>query len=257
MTSITYIGHATTLIEMDGIRLLTDPILRDRVSLLKRRGPSVDPSLYQNIDAVLISHLHYDHLDLPSLRMIGVDVPLIVPRGSARLFHRNGFQVVKEIRRGSIVTIGGLMVKATYARHNSFRFPFGLIAACLGFIIQGPYSIYFPGDTDIFPGMARLADQLDVALLPVWGWGPTLGSGHMDPTVAATALTLLNPRLAIPIHWGTLHPSGLGRLNPRRFLTDPPHIFARAAARLAPDVEVRIVSPGASTSMERSEANDR
>jgi L-ascorbate metabolism protein UlaG (beta-lactamase superfamily) len=125
-----------------------------------------------------------------------------------------------------------------------------LSASCLGFIIEGAYSIYFPGDTDIFPGMAHLAEQLDVALLPIWGWGPTLGPGHMNPAVAATALTLLNPRLAIPIHWGTLYPSGLGRLNPRRFLTDPPHHFARLAARVAPTVEVRIVPPGGSVSVD-------
>ena len=164
------------------------------------------------------------------------------------LFHRNGFQSVEEIRRGQLTTIGNLRVRATHARHNSVRSPFSLAASCLGFIIQGAYSIYFPGDTDIFPGMARLADHLDVALLPIWGWGPTLGPGHMNPAVAATALTLLNPRLAIPIHWGTLHPSGLGRLNPRRFLTEPPHRFARLAAQVAPTVEVCIVPPGGSVS---------
>ena len=82
---------------------------------------------------------------------------------------------------------------------------------------------------------------LDVALLPVWGWGPSLGAGHMDPArAAAEAAALLRPRLAIPIHWGTLYPVALHRVRPIP-LTDPPHLFARFAASLAPDVDVRIV----------------
>jgi L-ascorbate metabolism protein UlaG (beta-lactamase superfamily) len=76
----------------------------------------------------------------------------------------------------------------------------------------------------------------------VWGWGPSLGSGHLDPERAAEALALLRPRLAVPIHWGTLFP----RIVPdrRQRLSDPPHELARAAARLAPDVEVRVLAPG-------------
>ena len=99
-----------------------------------------------------------------------------------------------------------------------------------------------------------LADNLDVALLPVWGWGPTLGTGHMNPYRAAEALQLLQPRLAIPIHWGTFFPFGLGRIMPR-LLIDPPHLFALAAAKLAPEVETQIIPPGQSISIE-GEAND-
>jgi L-ascorbate metabolism protein UlaG (beta-lactamase superfamily) len=247
--SITYVGHATTLIEMDGTRLLTDPLLRDRITLLQRRGQPVEPAAYQNIDAVLISHLHYDHLDLPSLRLIGLDTRLIVPWGSGRLFRRQGFQWIEELHQDDITAVGSLLVRATDAKHDRSRFPLGLRADCLGFVIQGAYSVYFPGDTDFFPEMASLADSLDVALLPVWGWGPTLGPGHMDPLAAAKALTLLQPKLAMPIHWGSLHPPGLGWLNPRRFLTHPPYTFATCAAQLAPQVKVQIVSPGGSISL--------
>lgn len=250
VSRITYVGHATVLIELDGQCILTDPILRNQVTFLRRRGMPVDPALFQEIDAVLISHLHYDHLDFPSLRLLGYDKRLIVPRGAARLFHRHGFRHIEEIRRGEVTMVGDLPVRATHADHSEYRHPFGLRTPALGFLIGGSYEIYFPGDTDLFPEMADLSDNLDVALLPVWGWGPTLGPGHMDPLQAAKTLRLLRPRLAIPIHWGSLHPWGLDLLNPRQFLTDPPYAFARHAAQLAPDVKTHIIAPGQAVSLE-------
>ena len=81
-TRITYIGHATTLIEVGGLRLLTDPILRGRVAHLRRRGPVIAREWLDRIDAVLLSHLHLDHLDLPSLRRLPRTTQLLVPRGA-------------------------------------------------------------------------------------------------------------------------------------------------------------------------------
>jgi L-ascorbate metabolism protein UlaG (beta-lactamase superfamily) len=110
-------------------------------------------------------------------------------------------------------------------------------------MVSGSQRIYFAGDTDLFPEMETLGDQLDVALLPVWGWGPTLGAGHMTPERAAEALALLQPTLAIPIHWGTLHPWGMGWWQPD-FLSTPPYLFANHARTVAPAVQVQIVKPG-------------
>ena len=116
----------------------------------------------------------------------------------------------------------------------------------LGYLVHGTHSVYFAGDTDLFPGMAQIGElNLGVALLPVWGWGPSLGPGHMDPYRAALALRLLKPRLAIPIHWGTLYPLGFIP-SWAGFLSDPPHRFAWFAKRLAPEVEVAILQPGES-----------
>lgn len=244
--TLTYIGHATTLIEMDGVRILTDPVLRRRVSHLRRRHTPLEMVVAQRIDAVLISHLHFDHLDLPSLRMLAPSTRLIVPRGTARLLGR--FKGVEEIGLGETATVGAVTITATYASHVRERFPFGPTAECLGFIIQGHYHIYFAGDTALFPEMATLGEQLDVALLPVWGWGPTLGPGHMNPLEAAEALVLLRPRLAVPIHWGTLHPIGLGWLKPR-FLSEPPLEFVQHAARLTPQVKIRVIAPGETISL--------
>ncbi|MDQ2943846.1 MAG: MBL fold metallo-hydrolase, partial [Candidatus Dormibacteraeota bacterium] len=84
---------------------------------------------------------------------------------------------------------------------------------------------------------------VDVALIPVWGWGPRLGAGHLDPARGAEAVRLIRPRLAIPIHWGTFYPFELARFWPKP-LADPPLDFAREVARVAPDTAVRVLAPG-------------
>ncbi|HLF26188.1 MAG TPA: MBL fold metallo-hydrolase [Anaerolineae bacterium] len=243
---LTYLGHATVLIDLDGVRLLTDPLLRQRAVHLRRRSSPIDPIGCLPVDAVLISHLHWDHLDLPSLRALGHHTRLIVPRGAARALRGWGFQRVEEIAAGETTRVGGVKVEATSAHHVGFRLPFGPRTACLGYIVRGSHQVYFAGDTDLFPGMAELGNDLDAALLPVWGWGPTLGAGHLDPWRAAEALALLRPRIAVPIHWGTFCPLGMGWARPR-FLTHPPVAFAQHAAQLAPEVEVRIITPGQPT----------
>ena len=245
---VTYVGHATTLIEMGGSRLLTDPVLRQRLYHLRRQSAPIAEHLLERLDAVLISHLHRDHLDLPSLRKLGSGTRLIVPNGAGALLRKHGFRRVEELRQGERTSVGGVTVTATVAIHNGGRGPFGAVADTLGYIVgdrltDGHPSVYFAGDTDVFPGMADLAGSLDLALLPVWGWGPTLGPGHMDPQRAAEACQLLLPRLAIPIHWGTLYPLALHHIRPV-FLTQPPQLFVQFMLRMAPQVQVRVLQPG-------------
>lgn len=240
---LTYIGHATVLIEMDGVRLLTDPILRNRVGGIRRQSQRVHPAWQSDLDAVLISHLHLDHLDLPSLRMLDRKVHLIAPAGTADVLYGEGFDNIEEVRIADTTTVGEVKITTTYAHHPGGRYPFGPAADCVGYLINGSSSIYFAGDTDIFPEMAGLEPELDVALLPVWGWGPTLRGDHMCPRRAAESLTLLQPKMAVPIHWGTFAPIGMGWIQPR-FLSDPPQDFKGHANDIAPDVNVRIVPPG-------------
>jgi L-ascorbate metabolism protein UlaG (beta-lactamase superfamily) len=242
-TCITYVGHATLLIEIDGVRLLTDPILAPHVNGFLRRHHLLPATAVDGVDAILISHLHHDHLHLPSLQLMGPETLIIVPPGSATMLRRRGFPNVVELAVGAVHWVKGISIQATYAVHGGRRPPFGPTADCLGFLINGTQRIYFAGDTDLFAQMEGIGAGLDLALLPVWGWGPTLGAGHMDPLRAAEALTLLRPRLAMPIHWGTLHPLGMGWWQPR-FLTKPPQQFADYARALAPAVCVQIVPPG-------------
>jgi L-ascorbate metabolism protein UlaG (beta-lactamase superfamily) len=243
---IVFLGHAAVLIELDGVRLLTDPLLRGHVAHLRRQAPPVTKALFADPDAVLISHLHHDHLDLGSLRLLGRDVPLIVPVGAGEWMRRRGFVTVKELDVGEVAKVATLAVTAVQAHHDGRRLG-GPRAATLGYVVNGRRAVYFAGDTELFAEMVNFPRALDVALLPVAGWGPTLGPGHMDPLDAARAVQLIEPRVAIPVHWGTLLPIGLRRHRAR--LGDPPRLFAEHVASLAPGVEVRILSPGQGTEL--------
>jgi L-ascorbate metabolism protein UlaG (beta-lactamase superfamily) len=245
---IVFIGHSTVLIELDGIRLLTDPLLRRRVAHLRRQPELVELGVAAAADAVLISHLHRDHLDIASLRLLGSDMPLLVPAGASAWLRRRSFGSVTELSVGDVADVGSLTVTAVPARHDGRRHPGGLRAEAVGYVVRGRRAIYFAGDTELYEQMSELSPQLDAALLPVAGWGSRLGPGHMDPLDAARAVGLLNPRLAIPIHWGTLLPAGLAR-DRRARLEDPPHLFARHVARIAPSTEVRLLAPGQQTAL--------
>jgi L-ascorbate metabolism protein UlaG (beta-lactamase superfamily) len=192
---------------------------------------------------VLISHLHHDHLDLPSMRLLRRETPVIAPTGAGPLLRSNGFDDVTELDPGGSTTVGATTIEAVPARHGGRRLPFGPSGPALGFRIRGEHEVYFAGDTNVFPEMAELAGDLDLALIPVGGWGPTLRGGHMDPTRAAEALTLLRPRIAVAIHWGTLWPIGLSRVRRDRF-EEPARRFIAEAARVAPSVSVPLLDPG-------------
>jgi L-ascorbate metabolism protein UlaG (beta-lactamase superfamily) len=242
---LTFVGHATVALDLDGTRLLTDPFLRTRLGPLRRHGPPAARAALEDVDAVLISHLHRDHADLPSLRRIG-DVPALVPPGGAGFRERRGFRSVSELAVGQSARVGTVTVTAIEAVHGG-RGKGSRDAGAIGFLLSGRRRIYFAGDTDLFDGMASLRG-IDVALLPIWGWGPSLGPGHMDPERAARAAALIDPKVVIPIHWGTLYPRFLHRLRPKP-LSDPPLELARWMMELAPQVELRVLAPGESTSV--------
>jgi L-ascorbate metabolism protein UlaG (beta-lactamase superfamily) len=247
---VTFLGHSTVLIDMGGTRILTDPVLFDRVTLLRRAVSPLPSELYRDVDAAVISHLHFDHLDIRSLRLLGTDTQLLVPRGAGNLLRRSGFTRVIELSAGETAEVGPVRVTATPARHSGFRPPFGPRAEALGYLLdESSERVYFAGDTDMFDEMASLTG-IDLALLPVWGWGPRLGGGHMDPGRAAESLRLLRPRAAVPIHWGTLWPMGLGRVTPDR-LQRPPLDFARAATENATEVKILLTAPGQTVEIPR------
>jgi L-ascorbate metabolism protein UlaG (beta-lactamase superfamily) len=240
---LTWVGHATVLLQIGGARLLTDPLLRTRLGHLRRHGAPPRPEVTEDIDAVLVSHVHLDHLDVRSLRRVGRGARAIAPRGAGRLLRRIGFAEVDEVAPGEGVTVGNATVTALPAVHTARRRPLGAPIETLGYDIAGAQRVYFAGDTELFDDMRSLAGRFDVALLPVWGWGPSLGPGHMDPLSAAQAVALVRPLVAVPIHWGTFFPVGLEALRGSA-LVEPPRVFARHVAELAPEVEVRVLAPG-------------
>jgi L-ascorbate metabolism protein UlaG (beta-lactamase superfamily) len=243
-TRLTWLGHATVLIDFSGTRLLTDPVLRGHVAQLVRHGRV--PPVPAGLDAVLLSHLHRDHADLPTLRRIAPHVPVIGPRGTRAAVGRARCADVREVVVGAVVDVApGVRVRAVPARHDGRRNPLiGARSDALGFVVEGTARIYFAGDTDLFDGMAGIgAEALDVALLPVWGWGPRVGPGHLDPERAARAAARLRPRIAVPIHWGTFLPVGARRRH-GRLLQTPGPAFAERVAALAPEVRAAVLAPG-------------
>lgn len=246
--AVTWVGHASVLIELDGTRLLTDPVLGERAGPLVRIAEGVTGGLCDDLDAVLISHLHADHADVPSLRRLGGATRILAPPGAARWLARRGLGRAEELLPGERASVGAVHVTATPAAHDGRRWPLGAAAAAIGFVIGGSQRCYFAGDTDLYPEMSELAGQIDLALLPVWGWGPHAGAGHLDPARASAAARMIKPRVVVPIHWGTL-----ARGWPFRRPADPAEParrFSRLMAVEAPSVEVRVLAPGERTELQ-------
>jgi L-ascorbate metabolism protein UlaG (beta-lactamase superfamily) len=244
MSAVGYVGHGTVRIELDGAALLTDPLLGRYVGHLRRPSP-VQTGVAEGLAAVLISHGHRDHLDVRSLKRIDRGVPVVVPRGLGGLLVRQGFANVIEVVDGDEISLGAVRVRATHAEHDSRRRPGRLRGQPVGYAVLGSKNVYFAGDTGPFEAMDALVPDLHLALLPIWGWGPTLGRGqHLDPESAAQALRFLRPKVAVPIHWGTYLPAHRGLRSLPGYLVDPAEAFVREAAAAAPEVDVQVLRPG-------------
>lgn len=248
IVQVTWWGHSTVWVEDSGVRLLTDPVLGNRVAhLQRRRGPT--PRLPGAPDAVLISHLHADHLDLASLRRLPPQVTIVVPAGAGGFLRRGlgpdpGGRYV-ELVPGDETAVGALRVRAVPANHHGGRGPWSRHRAhAIGYTVHGAANTWFAGDTGLFDEMSDLG-PLDLALIPVGGWGPTLGVGHLDPSGAAEAVRRSAPRHAVPIHFGTFWPVGLARVRPHLF-AEPGARFTGYAAGTAPDTRVHELEPGQS-----------
>lgn len=240
---LTWLGHASVVIEMGGVRVVTDPALTARLAHL-RRHHRVDAHTLSVPDVILISHVHMDHLHVPSLRMFGNDVLMIVPSGAAGFLRRRGFRRVLETAAGRTTQIGGLTIETVPAMHSGQRGPHSRIAVdAVGYVLRAVEgSVYFPGDTDLFPELASLED-IDIALFPIGGWGETVGEGHLDPETAMRATELVQPGLVVPIHWGTYSPVRLGRGEPG-WLRDPAHRFESVITAAGERQRLRVLDPG-------------
>src|SRR4051794_36384903 len=159
---ITWLGHSTVLFELDGKRIVTDPVLGRRVAHLWRHSTPVPP--LGHIDAVLISHAHHDHLDVRSLRRLTSGTRILAPSGSAGLVRKKHLGSVEEVSVGDRIQVGPAAVTVLPARHATKRSPVGQESDAVGFRVEGSASAVFFGDTDLFDGMREL-EPSDVALL--------------------------------------------------------------------------------------------
>ena len=242
-----FVGHATVRLDLGGARLLTDPFLRGRLGPLERHGPLPSPDELGDIDVVVVSHGHPDHFDRASLGAIPGRPAVVVPRGLGAAAKRAVLGPVVELAVGETVDLAGVHIRAVPARH--WISPGAPRAEPLGFVLEAGPRVYFAGDTGRLPAMRDLAGAVDVALLPVWTWGPHLGPGHLGPRSAAAVAAELAPTVAVPIHWGTLYPRRLHHVWSRP-LREPGDRFAAFAAEAAPDVDVRVLRPGRSVHLE-------
>lgn len=213
---LTRLGHSTLLIEIDGARFLTDPVWGERVSPLKFAGPRrfhpvpVALDALPPLDAVIISHDHYDHLDKPTIRALARStVPFITSLGVGATLEQYGIGAdrITELDWWEAATVGGITVTAAPAQHFSGR---GLkdrnASLWSSFHLQGPrHSFYYGADSGLSPDFATIRERFgafDAVALEVGAYHPSWGDIHLGPDGAIDAWRMLGGAL-LPIHWGT------------------------------------------------------
>lgn len=243
--SLTWLGHASVVLDIEGVRLVTDPLLRRHAWPLRRRDARPATSAWRGSDAVLLSHLHHDHAELRSLRLLP-GVPVLTAIDNARWLRRHGLAGVG-LRDEWVPVARGVAVRLAPARHRSRPMPHRPNTAN-GHLVRGSrQTVWVAGDTELFPELARIpglaGGSVDVAVVPIGGWGPRLSAGHLDPVQAATACRVVGARAALPVHWGTLHPP-LVRQRPRGWMDRPGEEFVAALSRAAPGCRPLLLGPG-------------
>lgn len=199
--TLTLGGNAAVLLECAGLRVVTDPWLRDRIGPWRRLQPcGFPPEALREVDAVLISHAHPDHLDLPSLQYVSRSTPILTPGGSPyRELQSAGFGAAVPLDDWQEWHSGDLRITATPCVHTRWS---------LGFALRwGEYSLYFAGDAAPRTPFAEIRERcgpFDLALMPVGGsvLAPGRLQRHLTPELAARATAELQPRVVVPIHWG-------------------------------------------------------
>jgi L-ascorbate metabolism protein UlaG (beta-lactamase superfamily) len=217
---ITWMGHSSLLIEIDGRRILTDPVWSERASFLSFIGPKrfFAPPLRLDqlppLDAVIISHDHYDHLDKETIKYFaGKDTNFYCSLGDMQYLKKWGIDTsyITEMNWGDSVLIGGeIVMTATPARHFSGRGIFNRNSTLWSsFVIRGPkHNIFYGADSGWFPGFKEIGDTFgpfDLTMLEIGAYGKNWPDIHMGPDHASDAHLALKGKLMMPIHWGTFN----------------------------------------------------
>jgi N-acyl-phosphatidylethanolamine-hydrolysing phospholipase D len=242
--TVTWIGHATLLVQMGHVTFLTDPIWSDSPSPVRFAGPRrfVQPGValadLPAIDFVVISHNHYDHLDLPTLRALAKRSPttrFLVPLGNAELLRDDGIERVEELDWGEQTRHGAVAIHWLRDQDRALWSSWAVVSA--------DRRLYFAGDTGYFDGFAAIGRELgpfDVAAVPIGAYepAPMMAESHLDPEQAVQASRDLDARRTLAMHYGTFDLSD-------EPLDEPPRRF-RVAGRAAgfADDEVWVLAIG-------------
>lgn len=211
-TLVTWAGHASYVLQIGGLTILTDPVWSDRIPGTRPRiSPiGVDWSALPRIDAVVISHNHYDHLDAPTIRRLPRDTPVLVPGGLGRWFRRRGFTDVTELDWWESRQIGGVSFDFVPAHHWSRRTLTDTNRSLWGgwLLTAGDTRVYFAGDTGYghwFAEIGRRHPGIDLALLPVGAYEPNwfMRPVHLNPEEAVRACLDVGAARMATMHWGT------------------------------------------------------
>jgi L-ascorbate metabolism protein UlaG (beta-lactamase superfamily) len=210
-----WLGHATALVEIDGVRILTDPVLSDRVSPVpigptRFHAPPIPLAALTGIDAVVISHDHYDHLDMPTVRhLAGHGTHFYVGLGVGAHLERWGVPAaqIHELDWWDTAEVGGVRITCAPSRHYSGRRAMDNSTLWSSWLLRGrDRAVYFSGDTGYGPHFAEIRRRLgavDLTLMKVGAYGETWLDIHMDPESAVRAHQDLAARVLLPIHWAT------------------------------------------------------
>jgi L-ascorbate metabolism protein UlaG (beta-lactamase superfamily) len=240
--TVTRIGHACQLIEIGGTRILTDPWFTQTAIYYPGEPVGLGAANLGRIDAVVVSHEHYDHCDLDALAAAGFDpgVPLIAPGTVAAIGRGKGFRDVRVIEAWQATTVADVTVTAAPAQHGVHE---------VTFVIEGGgRTVFFGGDTLRIPELDTIPDKfghVDLAILPTNGLcirPMNMQQVVMDAQEAAGPTAVLEPTLAVP-HHDAFHSGWLGDRMITKGDQDPRH-YADAVARIAPEIDVRLVLPG-------------
>ncbi len=239
---ITFVGHATFLIEMEGESILTDPNFSEKVLGIPRlQKVGIPPENLPPLQAIAVTHAHYDHLDFFSYKYFPLRTPIVVPQGLGELLFKFLPHPVTEIAPWSEYSIGNLQIFTVPVKHRGFRLNGFTWRATTGYIFKkGKLSVFFPGDTaysDHFSEIAK-AHSIDIALLPISPYEPAwlMKNRHMNPKEALQAFKDLKARVMIPYHWGAFRFSGEEPQAPLEWL--------QKILDENPDPRVKILRPG-------------